>query len=178
MHKPSHSIFRHLPYQCWIFLICKKLGFVFFQIQPFIYELDYHVFILEELEVNQTTLSRSYWHWSMSFIHGANIISKISWFMTISVMPQNLEGWQLCHNMFCEWQVTYLDEVRHRQSWRGHMRSFWKISPFFMEQATCALIYFSKSIQSSCAQPPPCPKGKKKKKNHPNWASYVKNIGF
>jgi hypothetical protein len=31
--------------------------------------------------------------------------------------------------------------------------------PFFMEQATCALI-FSKSIQSSCAQLSPCLKGK------------------
>ena len=31
--------------------------------------------------------------------------------------------------------------------------------PFFMKWATCALI-FSKSKRSSCAQPPPCSKGK------------------
>ena len=37
---------------------------------------------------------------------------------------------------------VFLNEVRHPQSWRGHMRSFWEDFPFFMEQATCALIFF------------------------------------
>ena len=51
------------------------------------------------------------------------------------------------------------------------MRPFLGDFPDFIEQATCALI-FTKSIQSSCAQPSPCPKGKKP---HPNWALYAKD---
>ena len=40
------------------------------------------------------------------------------------------------------------------------MSSFLGDFPFVMEQATHALIYLSfKSIQSSCAQLSPCPKG-------------------
>ena len=51
---------------------------------------------------------------------------------------------------------------------------------FAMEEATCPLSFFcfcffsSKSIMSSCAQPPPCPK---EKNPHPDWASYVRDIG-
>ena len=73
--------------------------------------------------------------------------------MTILVMPQILESWQPCQNMLCGWQMSCsknkiglfwanLDGVF---TLKGHMRSSWKISFFFMQQATPALI-FSKSV--------------------------------
>ena len=56
------------------------------------------------------------------------------------------------------------------------MVSFGGDIPFCMEQAICALRFFfsSKSITSSCAQPPP----RSKEANLTQiWASYVKDIG-
>ena len=56
------------------------------------------------------------------------------------------------------------------------MGSFGGDIPFCMEQAICALRFFfsSKSITSSCAQPPP----RSKEANLTQiWASYVKDIG-
>jgi hypothetical protein len=53
------------------------------------------------------------------------------------------------------------------------MRSMWKISFFFKDQAICALNFFH--IRLSCAQLSPC--FKDKKNPHPNWASYVKDTG-
>jgi hypothetical protein len=47
-------------------------------------------------------------------------------FMTISIMAQNFDSCQLCHDMFCGWQISHsqnigyflrnLDEVGHSQS--------------------------------------------------------------
>jgi hypothetical protein len=92
--------------------------------------------------------------------------------MAILVMPQILESWQLCHNMFSGWQMGYFQNF-----WIFLIKFGWSLSPskleapyevkfgrfpFFMEHATCALIFFSsKSIRSNCAQLLPCPKGRK-----------------
>ena len=71
--------------------------------------------------------------------------------------------------MLCGWKMSYSQKIGFFWSkfrWspphsklEAHMRSFLGDFPFVMEQAICALT-FSKSIQSSCAQSSPCPKGK------------------
>ena len=90
-------------------------------------------------------------------------------------MPKHVmwdDKWAAPKNLGFYW--ANLAEVRHPQSRRGHIESFWEIFPFsWSKQHKHSLL--SKSIWSSCAQPSPCPKGKK---THPNWASYMKDIGF
>ena len=102
--------------------------------------------------------------------------------MTILIMPQILERCPICHNIICGWQMSYsqilgflanLDEVRHLRSWRGHMRSFWEISPFsWMEQATCAPSFFLNPSNQVVHKHHVV----LRRKPHPYWASYYVKI--
>ena len=60
-----------------------------------------------------------------------------------------------------------LDEVHHPQGWRGHMTSFWEISPSSWKQKTCALSFFSPSGQVVHNRHLVLRKKKKKKKTPP-----------
>ena len=133
-------------------MLCRKIGFVFFKSNLYRYELDYHICFLWKFDINWITSTRSNCHMNMAFIWWAAIENSIFIFifMIVWVMPQILESWQLFHNMLCGLKTSYsqkfgfswanLEEVRHPQSWRGHMRSY--LFTFFMEQATCALSIF------------------------------------
>ena len=72
-----------------------------------LYRMDHHIFFLRKFEGNWTTFARSNWYVNMAFIWRATReISEIYSSMTISVIPQILEIWQLCHNMLCGWQMS------------------------------------------------------------------------
>ena len=105
----------------------------------YICELDYHMFFLWIFKVDWTILDHI---WRVKYMDRAFIYRKL-WIF-------------LLHDRFCHatnfgklasllWYVMWmkkelllklwvcwanLDEVHHPQSWRGHMRSFWEISPF------------------------------------------------
>ena len=50
--------------------------------------------------------------------------------------------------------LTRLDEVRHLKVVEPHEVILGDF-PFLIEKAICALVFFPKSIQSTCAQPSP-----------------------
>lgn len=57
---------------------------------------------VRKLVVKRTTFARSDSHMNRAFIQGiAREKFEIFQFMTISVMPQLLGSWQLCHYMLC-----------------------------------------------------------------------------
>ena len=106
-------------------------------------------------------------------------------FKIISVMPQILETWKLCHSMLCGWRMSYsqkimsfwasLGKVHDPLNWRGRMRLFWEILFFSWSKQHVHWVFFLFFLfWSSCAQPSPCPKGKQNL--YPNWALYVKDI--
>ena len=96
------------------------------------------------------------------------MIFFISW--PFRSCPQILESWKLRHNMLCIWQKSCSQEIgvffskfrwsRSPSKLKEPHEVIWEDFPFFMEQATCALIFF-KSIRSSHAQLSPCLKVKK-----------------
>ena len=120
-------------------------------------------------------------HMNIAFIRGvAKETYEIFRLMITLVVPQVFDSWQLCHDMLCGWQMSYsqrigflganLDEVRHPQSWRATWGHFGRLPPFhgasnmstYRKSNIYIYIFFSfKSVWSSCAQPPPYPKGKK-----------------
>ena len=163
-------------------MLCRKIGFVFFKSNLYRYELDYHICFLWKFDINWITSTRSNRHMNMAFIWWAAIENSIFIFifMIVWVMPQILESWQLFHNMLCGLKTSYsqkfgfswanLEEVRHPHLERPH-----EVLPFYLFHGASNMCtkYFP---NPSGAQPSSCPKERKKKKLHPNWASYVKAI--
>ena len=138
-----------------LFLLCRNIGTI--NIQPYMCELDYHIFFLWKFEYNWITFARSIWHMNMAFIYGATREnSETIRFITILVIPQILE--------------SYKDDVCHPQSWRGHMRSFWEISPFSCGKQLVVQIHPVKALHNRHHVQIGG------KNSHPNWASYVKGI--
>ena len=127
MLKLSYSIIGHFQHHCWFILLCSKIDFVFFEIQPYGFEINFRIFF----EVSRTIFSRSNWTWPSSmfydhdhFSHATNC-RKCGNFAIICYVD---DKWAIPGQFGCF--GASLDKVRHSQSWRGHMRSFGEIFPF------------------------------------------------
>lgn len=66
-------------------------------------------FFFSQFEVNCTTFANPNWHMNAAFMCGQ--LEKKLWisfcFITILVVPINLQSLKLYHNMFCGWQMNY-----------------------------------------------------------------------
>ena len=129
-----------------------------FLIQLYVSELDYHIFLLENFEVNQTTFAMSAWHMSMTSKWGQlekNLIVLLFRFMTISVMSHILGSWQLYPTMcWVMWMTNDLLPKKLGFLWANvntvHLLKVGGAThhvilgdfSLSMVQATCALIFF------------------------------------
>ena len=68
--------------------------------------------LYEKIGSQADTFARSNSYMNRAFIPGTTReFFENFHFMTILVMPQVLESWQLCHNMLCGRQMSYSDKV-------------------------------------------------------------------
>ena len=149
-------------------------------------ELHYLVFLLQKVEVNQTTSSRSCWHLNMDFIRRHSNFRKIrilfifkymmpSWVQSEKPQSVNLA---LIHYVVGKWvaphKFGFFNEINIKSVTLKIEEAFGEVCPLTRSHQHVHST-LAKSIRSSHAQ---TSYGPKWKKPHSNWPSQVRDMGY
>jgi len=157
MLKPSHAIFGHIQHQCWIFLLCSKIDFVFLKSNPYGCELEYHTFFLWNPEVNWTKLASSIDIWIGPSLGGwleKTLKNKfVPWPFQSFWFFLKVGNFVIICYVDDKWATTkkmgyFFSKMRWRPSpskLEGPHNVTLKDFPSFMEKATSVLVFFPNS---------------------------------